>query len=168
VETPTESSSCATARPHRITTRSCTRARGGGHAPARIVATLLWIAVASASAHAITLADPAHFDVTHTFTPGLATPFGGLRFSSDGSLLYAVAAADGTSSAVRVMAVMRDASGEVTSLGAPVTIFTGASPDVDPAGIDAGLEFGPSGTLFYGYFPSAFLAERPFGIAGAQ
>jgi hypothetical protein len=73
-------------------------------------------------AAAITLQDPAHFQVARTFTvsPGVPRPIGGVRFSADGATLYVVGGADTATSALYRMAVTRSATTqEVTALGSP-------------------------------------------------
>jgi hypothetical protein len=147
-----------------IPARACTRARARVHALAIAIALL----ASCGPAFAITLADPAHFAVAATYTPSLPTPYGGLRFSADGNTLYAVGGADDTGSALYSMSVTRDAMSRVVSLGSPVKVFDGAPSFAEPAGLDAGLAFGPSGTLFYTYYPSPNLAQRPLGIGGSE
>src|SRR5207249_986123 len=86
---------------------------------------------------------------------------GGILFSPDGNTLYVVGAVDDTTSGVYAVSVVRDAvTHEVTNLVGPAPLaFSGTSPGTG-TGIDAGLEFGPSGTLFYSYFDANVLAER--------
>jgi len=129
---------------------------------------IAFVLAACASVQALTLADTTHFSVVSTFAPVLPKPFGGLRFSADGATLYAVGAADSASSALYSMTVTRDVNGRVATLGTPVKVFNGAPSFAEPAGLDAGVEFGPSGTLFYTYYPSPNLAQRPLGIAGSE
>ncbi len=95
---------------------------------------------------------------------GIPANIGGLLFSSDGNTLYVVGAASGDGSGVYAVSVVRDPSThEVTNLVGPATlVFAGAPPSAG-AGVDAGLEFGPSGTLFYSYFDANRLAERVGG-----
>src|SRR6185295_2817805 len=72
----------------------------------------------------------------------------------------------GTNALYRVGVTRSGTTGEVTNLVGPaVKVFDGDS--VEP-GIDAGLERGPSGTLFYSYFDANYLAERPAGGAGSE
>ena len=124
-------------------------------------------ACAPATGAAITLQDPAHFQVARTFavSPAIPRPVGGLRFSADGTTLYVVGAADTSASALYRVAVTLNASQQVTALGAPVKVFNGVNPNPGEteAGLDAGLEFGPAGTFFYTYFPTNFIGERPGG-----
>jgi len=100
---------------------------------------------------------------TGTSRPSLGIPanLGGMLFSGDGNTLYIVGAADDTTSGVYAVSVVRDAmTHEVTDLVGPATLaFSGTSPFAS-TGLDAGLEFGPSGTLFYSYFDANRLAER--------
>ena len=92
---------------------------------------------------------------------GIPANLGGMLFSGDGNTLYIVGAADDTTSGVYAVSVVRDAvTHEVTDLVGPATrAFSGTSPFAS-TGLDAGLEFGPSGTLFYSYFDANRLAER--------
>ena len=92
---------------------------------------------------------------------GVPANLGAILFSRDGNTLYVVGAADDTTSGVYAVSVVRDAiTHEVTNLVGPATlVFGGTSPSAE-TGIDAGLEFGPSGTVFYSYFDANFLAER--------
>ena len=100
---------------------------------------------------------------TGTSRPSLGIPanLGGMLFSGDGNTLYIVGAADDTTSGVYAVSVVRDAmTHEVTDLVGPAAlVFSGTSPFAS-TGLDAGLEFGPSGTLFYSYFDANRLAER--------
>src|SRR5213075_1872401 len=119
------------------------------------------------------LADPAHFANPRSFavSPGVPRPLGGVRFSTDGGTLYVIGAADSSSSALYALAVSRHpVTGEVTGLGSPVKVFDGQPPSSDvPTGLDAGLQWSPgAGTLFYTYYPSTEIAERPGGVAGTQ
>jgi hypothetical protein len=152
------------------------RALGHGTAPTAtprpLLAALLVVAAAS-SARGITLADATHFQVRRTWTAsslGLPVPLGGLRFSADGTKLYAVGAADADTSKLYSLTVTRSTSHEVTALGAATVVFNGVNPTPleGPAGLDAGVEFGPSGTFFYTYFPANKLAERPGGVTGTE
>jgi hypothetical protein len=109
------------------------------------VLAIAFVLGACPSVRALTLADTTHFSVVSTFTPVLATPFGGLRFAADGATLYAVGGADSASSALYSMTVTRDVNGRVATLGTPVKVFNGAPAFPEPAGLDAGVEFGRSG-----------------------
>src|SRR6185295_14814598 len=108
---------------------------------------------------------------TFTMSPGVPRPIGGLRFSADGTLLYVVGLADDNASGLYRLPVTRNpTTQEVTALGAATKVFGGSNPDPTEtdAGLDAGLEFGPSGTFFYTYYPTSFMAQRPGGPTGAE
>jgi hypothetical protein len=131
---------------------------------ARVLAAgfVLWLA---GSAGAIVLDDPEHFHVRGTWKAtdlGVPPPLGGLVFSPEGSTLYVVGDADEVESALYAVPVVRDPAGRVTDLGSAALAFEGS------AGLDAGLEYGPGGTLFYAYFRTNQLGERPAGVAGAE
>src|SRR5437899_3246517 len=71
---------------------------------------------------------------------GLPAPLGGVHFSSDGTRLEIVAAADSTASAIHTLPVTRDAgTHEVTDLGLATGSFPGMSPAGSHSGLDAGL-----------------------------
>jgi hypothetical protein len=127
---------------------------------------------AGPAAQAVTLEDPANFQVKSTFAGaslGIPAPLGGLMFSADGSVLYVVGASEASSSALYAVPVTRDpATHEVTALG-PAAAVTKAF-DGNPAtpGLDAGFAVGPAGTLFYTYWSANRLGQRPGGIGGAE
>lgn len=133
---------------------------------------MLWLAVVvtlvvRAVASAVVLQDPDHFEVKQTWNGadlGLHGHLGGLVFSPGGDTLYVVANADLPTSAVYALPVTR-VGGAVTSLGPATIVFSGSVPG---AGLDAGIEFGPGGTLFYAYFQVRYLAQRPGGVTGAE
>lgn len=143
--------------------------KGGG---ARHLPAVLWSAVAvtlvfRVVASAIVLHDPDHFQVKRTWSGaalGIPANLGGLVFSPAGDQLYVIGHADEPTSAVYALPVTRVA-GEVTDLG-PATRLFGATTAT--GGLDAGLEFGPAGTLFYVYFQTNLLAERPGGVGGGE
>jgi hypothetical protein len=123
--------------------------------------------VARAVASAIVLQDPDHYVVKQTWIGadlGLHGHLGGIVFSADGEKLYVVTNADLPTSAVYSLPVTR-VGGAVTELGPATVVFTGSVPG---DGLDAGLEFGPGGTLFYTYYHVRYLAQRPGGITGAE
>jgi hypothetical protein len=119
---------------------------------------------------AVQLEDPANYQVKRTWSGASLTipaPLGGLMFSPDGVTLYAVGASETGSSALYAVPVTRDpATKEVIDLGpaAAVTkVFDGTA-----TGLDAGIEVGPAGTLFYTYWSANKLGQRPGGVAGAE
>src|SRR5262245_33563674 len=120
-----------------------------------------------------TLADPVTFTVKRTFsgaTIGVPQELGAAVFSADGSVLYVVGNADRTNSdAVFAVPVIRDGdTQEIIDFGpseAVTLLFEGTSLS---GGLDAGLEFGPDGTIFYAYWPANTLAQRPGGFGGAE
>ena len=89
------------------------------------------------------------------------TNLGGILFSPDGNTLYVVAAADTTTSALYAVSVTRSTTtNEVINLVGPASKVFDANSPAAGTGLDAGWQFGPSGTLFYSYFPANVLAER--------
>ncbi|MCC7385140.1 MAG: cadherin-like domain-containing protein [Deltaproteobacteria bacterium] len=122
---------------------------------------LLGLALAPRSALAIALDDPINFQLINTWsgaTFGVPGRLGAMMFSADGQTLYVVGNSEAASSAVYALPVTRDpATQRVTGFGNGVLVFSGnpATP-----GIDAGLEIGPDGTLFYTYWRSHYLGER--------
>jgi hypothetical protein len=102
-------------------------------------------------------------------TLGLPNELGAALFSADGSVLYVVGDADRLTSAVFAVPVIRDAgTQEIIDLGpagSVTKVFDGVSTN---GGLDAGLDVGPGGTLFYAYWFDNRLAERPGGFAGAE
>jgi hypothetical protein len=130
---------------------------------------LVLVALAG-SAQALTLDDPANYHLKNTWSGaslGIPSHLGGLLYSEDGSMLYVVGDSEGSTSALYAVPVTRDPSTlEVTALGpaAAVTIVFAGSK----AGLDAGWDRGPAGTLFYTYWNANFLGERPGGLAGPE
>jgi len=92
---------------------------------------------------------------------------GGLFFSEDGANLYVVGDADNSSSELYSVPVTRDpGTGEVVMLGpnfAVTRVFGGTR-----TGLDAGWAVGPQGTLFYTYWDSNWLGQRPGGVTGTD
>src|SRR6185369_12486652 len=90
------------------------------------------------------------------------------------STLFLVGEASLNSSKVYALPVTRNGAQQVTALGAGVLQFSGNNPDSgnnDIAGVDSGLEIGPTPagtTLFYTYFPTAFLGQRPAFPGGSE
>lgn len=111
-------------------------------------------------AFAIQLDDPTNFQVIKTFTAldlGVPGHPGGMLFSKDGQRIYVVGDSETTSSAVYELSVQRDATNRVTGFGPATLVFHG---DSTIRGLDAGLELGPNGTLFYTYWNAHRLGER--------
>jgi hypothetical protein len=130
----------------------CRRRRAGA------VAAFVWCLLGHASqSEGIVFADPASFMQKNSWsagTLGIPTNLGGIRFSSDGSTLYAVGSADVPASAVYAIPVVRDGvTGEIIDLAmAAATPFFTANVSTPAGGLDAAPEEGPAGTLFYTYF----------------
>ena len=124
-------------------------------------------------ARAITFEDPTSFQEGATWAGadlGIPGYLGALMFSADGATLYVVGDSETSSSAVYAVPVTRDATTQqVTDLGpaADVTLVFSGDPNIT-GGIDAGMEIGPDGTLFYTYYSGNMLAERPGGIGGVE
>jgi hypothetical protein len=121
---------------------------------------------------AVTLADPVTFSVKRTFEGsalGVPRELGGAVFSADGSVLYVVGDADRSTSAVFAVPVIRDSgTQEIVDLGpagSVTKVFDGVAP---MGGLDAGLDVGPGGTVFYTYWNANLLGQRPGGFAGAE
>lgn len=128
-----------------------------------LVAAWLWLA--AARVYAIALDDEEHFQVKNTWSAtalGVPTPLGGLVFSPDGATLYVVGGADKSTSVLYALPVTRDAADRVTGFGAAAPVFMGSG------GLDAGLEHGPAGTLFYSCFATNQLGERPGGVGSSE
>lgn len=133
----------------------------------------LTICAAAAPALAVvTLDDPANFQVKNTFSAaslGIPGPLAGLLFSADGNLLYVVGASETATSALYGVPVTRDpTTGNVTDLGPAAAVTKVFDGTAATPGLDAGFEIGPGGTLFYTYWSSNRLGERPGGGAGAE
>ena len=128
--------------------------------------------VAGSARAAITLEDPTNFQVKNTFSGtalGLPAPLGGLMFSSDGKVLYVVGASESSTSALYAVPVTRDpVTGSVTAIGPAAAITKAFDGTPTTAGLDAGFDVGPVGTLFYTYWSANYLGERPGGIGGAE
>ncbi|KPK15509.1 MAG: hypothetical protein AMJ62_08835 [Myxococcales bacterium SG8_38] len=132
-----------------------------------VLATLL---LPTSMAGALELEDPANFEVVQIWSGGdIGVPglLGAMMFSEDGETLYVVGNSEQPGSALYAVAVTRDPeTGRVTDLGPAETttlVFSGTL-----TGLDAGLELGPDGTLFYTYFPANRIAQRPGGFEGAE
>ncbi|MBI4821466.1 MAG: Ig-like domain-containing protein [Deltaproteobacteria bacterium] len=118
---------------------------------------------------AIQLDDPTNFQVVQIWRGvdfGVPGRLGGLLFSEDGQTLFAVGNAEASDSALYALPVSRDPStGRILSFGAPTLVFAGTATT---PGLDAGLERGPEGTLFYTYWSAHKLGERPEANPGVE
>jgi hypothetical protein len=127
----------------------------------------------SLEATAITFEDPLLFQQGATWAGadlGIPGNLGALMFSDDGATLYVVGDSETSDSAVYAVPVTRDANTQqVTDLGpaVDVTLVFAGDPAIS-GGIDAGLEMGPGGTLFYTYYSGNTLAQRPGGVGGVE
>lgn len=132
----------------------------------------LLLAAAAPALAIITLDDPLNFQVKNTFSGdslGVPGPLGGLLFSPDGSVLYVVGASENPGSALYAVPVTRDpATNAVTGLGPAASVTKVLDGNSVTYGLDAGLEVGPAGTLFYTYWPANQLGERPIGARQEQ
>ena len=121
---------------------------------------------------AITFEDPANYRVKNRWTAsslGIPDNLGGLLFTADGATLYVVGASEEDTSALYAVPVTRNpTTNEVVKLGPKSTVVKVFDGDPTIPGLDAGLEFGPDGTLFYTYWNSNYLGQRPGGVAGAE
>ncbi len=121
---------------------------------------------------AVTLTDPDNFGVKKTWSGsslGLPGNLGGLLFSPDGRTLYVVGDSETLKSALFAVPVTRDpATNEITDLGPADQVTVVFEGSRTYPGLDAGWEVGPAGTLFYTYWPSHRVAERPGGVSGAE
>src|SRR5262249_48482642 len=142
------------------------------HAHGAVLPAFVCAVVATAApARAITLADPGTFTVKRTWsatTVTVPTDLSGIRFSSDGSTLYAVGKADVPSSAIYAIPVIRaPGTHEIVDLGmASATPVFSANVSTPVGGLDSGPEEGPAQTLFYPYFDANdgnFIGERRAG-----
>jgi VCBS repeat-containing protein len=125
-----------------------------------------------ATAWGVVFDDPDNFGVKRTWAgSSLSVPgnLGGMLFSGDGQTLYVVGNSERSYSALYAVPLTRDpVTKEVTDMGpaANVTLVFSGAPDI--AGLDAGWDIGPQGTLFYTYWSANYLGERPGGISGAE
>jgi len=89
---------------------------------------------------------------------GLPGSPAGLEFSGDGSLLYAASPTTAPGASVHAVPVLRNpATNQITGFGAGAVLAGAPSAD-------SGLQFGPSGTLFFTQWPANGLGE----IVGAN
>lgn len=128
-----------------------------------------WLVAVPQLGRAVTLADPGTFSVKRTFEGsalGVPRGLGGAMFSPDGSVLYVVGDADRPTSAVFAMPVIRDAgTQEIVDLGPAESVMEGTT---SVGGLDAGLDVGPGDTLFYTYYDTNLLGQRPGGFGGVE
>jgi hypothetical protein len=119
------------------------------------------LACVAHSAHAIQVDDPTLFQVENVWdgaSLGVPGRLGAMMFSQDGRTLYVVGNSEASNSAVYALPVIRDPISErVTGFGPATLFFNG---NANTPGIDAGLEIGPEGTLFYTYYRSHRIGER--------
>ena len=143
------------------------------HTRTRLAALALAAALTPAiPAAAIVLDDPATFQVKHMWSAtslGIPGPLGALVFAADGLTLYVVGASESSISALYAVPVTRDAAtNAVVDLGPAASVTKVFSGNPTTAGLDAGFDFGPTGTLFYTYWSANYLGERPGGVGGAE
>ena len=160
-----------TAYPHQaLTQNEETRCRL--HTALRAFLSLAICAAAAPALAVVTLDDPGNFQVKNTFSAtslGIPGPLAGLLFSADGNLLYVVGASETPTSALYGVPVTRDPlTGDVTGLGLAAAVTKVFDGTAATPGLDAGFEIGPGGTLFYTYWSSNRLGERPGGVTGAE
>jgi hypothetical protein len=140
--------------------------------PLRAVLSFAICAAAAPALAVVTLDDPGNFQVKNTFSAtslGIPGPLAGLLFSADGNLLYVVGASETPTSALYGVPVTRDPlTGDVTGLGPAAAVTKVFDGTAATPGLDAGFEIGPGGTLFYTYWSSNRLGERPGGVTGAE
>ena len=135
----------------------------------RILGYCLVVLSGGVSVAALSFAEPNKFHLSRTWTApqlGLEVPLGGLLFSVDGATLYVVGNSERDQSRLYRVPVVRAPSGEVTALGPARSVsvaFWGAV-----RGLDAGLDFGPGGHLYFTYWPANIIAQKQGGISGAE
>ncbi len=116
--------------------------------------------------------DPDSFEVKRTWAASslnIPSPLGGMLFSEIGDTLHVVGNSEGYSSALYAVPVTRDpATNEVVDLGPADQVRLVFSGDTSIAGLDAGWEIGPEGTLFYTYWSANYLGQRPGGTSGTE
>lgn len=128
--------------------------------------------IVMATAWGVVFDDPDNFGVKRTWagsSVSVAGNLGGMLFSGDGQTLYVVGNSETSYSALYAVPLTRDpVTKEVTDMGpaANVTVVFNGAPGI--AGLDAGWEIGPGGTLFYTYWSANYLGERPGGVSGAE
>jgi hypothetical protein len=89
---------------------------------------------------------------------GVLPPPSAIEFSSDGSTLYVGAAGNQQGSLIQALPVLRAPSTNAILGFGPAT-YHSAAPY-----IDAGLEFGPGGVLFFAEYPTNVLGEVVGGV----
>ncbi|WP_439576699.1 PEP-CTERM sorting domain-containing protein [Elioraea sp.] len=117
-------------------------------------------------AEAATIVAP--FDANYTLTSfgaptGLPTPFGGIAFLNNNTLLIG-GNANNASGAIYSVGLTRDPGTQlITGFSGPVSFYASAP------NIDGGLAFGPGGVLFYSAFPTNQIGQiLPGGVAPAR
>ena len=137
-----------------------------------ITLALCWPLASAPAATAIVLEDPVGFQVKHTWSAsslGIPGHLGALIFSADGAMLYVVGASESSISALYAVPVTRDpATQDIVDIGPASAVVKVFSGNATTAGLDAGFEFGPAGTLFYTYWSANYLGERPGGLGGSE
>ncbi len=121
----------------------------------RHMKSLVAVALATAAIQAQIVLPSGFFvaSVTSNTSIGVPGALGGIEFSANGSVLYVGGAANTGSGAVYAVPVTRDPlTLHITGLGTATT-FASAP------GIDGGLAFGPTGTLFFTGYPANVLGE---------
>ncbi|MBM4244673.1 MAG: hypothetical protein FJ148_12760 [Deltaproteobacteria bacterium] len=118
---------------------------------------------------ALTLDFPSIYSVKRSWSAeklGIDGSLGGMMFSGDGNTLYVVGWSENQPNDVLWAVPVTRTGREVTDLATATKVFEGEHPSF---GIGAGLELGPSGTLFFTYWGGANTAigQRPGGPGGA-
>ncbi len=121
------------------------------------------------AAGGVQLDDPVNFQVIQTWTGtsvGVPGRLGALMFSDDGETLFVIGDSETATSAMYALDVHRDPSSQrVTGFGGATLVFEG---DPTIPGLDAGLEVGPEGTLFYTYWDAHYIGERPVATSTVE
>ncbi len=133
---------------------------------------LLLFLTAALPVWAVSFDDPEDFGVKRSWSAdslSIPQPLGGMLFNESGDTLYVVGASEDYESALYAVPVSRDPkTNEVSDLGPAAQVSVAFSGKATVAGLDAGWEIGPKGTLFYTYWPANLLGERPGGVSGTE